>query len=314
MEIPDELRYGLEILAAKTDTRRLTEAAKAISERYRAENGHSKRITSDIEAAAYALARMPATYGAISMALGYALEHFDGTVETLLDAGAGTGAAMWAASSQFECKSITCVEREDVMLRLGKRLAEAGPDVVRKARWVNADIINCPLPAADLIIAAYVLNELNEINRVAVLHKLWAVTGKILLIVEPGTPVHSEMMARIRREMNKLGYFIAPCPHDGECGEWCHFTARTARSRIHKRLKDGEAPYEDEKFTYMAFSKEKVPRPSGRVLRHPAIGSGRVKLNICRADGTIADIIVTKKDGDSYKLARKLKTGDSFEY
>ena len=46
------------------------------------------------------------------------------TLKTLLDVGAGTGAATLAVANQINLDKITCVEREDAMLNLGKILLE----------------------------------------------------------------------------------------------------------------------------------------------------------------------------------------------
>ena len=105
----------------------------------------------------------------------------------------------------------------------------------------------------------------------------------------------------------------APCPTNGECtlpeDDWCHFTARVQRSKIHKQLKGGDAPYEDEKFCFIAVSRTEVEGAS-RILRHPKIESGKITLRLCTADG-ICDKLVTKKS-PLFKAARKSDSGDSF--
>lgn len=115
----------------------------------------------------------------------------------------------------------------------------------------------------------------------------------------------------IRRELIKIGAkVIAPCTHEKECmlskEDWCHATCRIARTKIHKQLKDGIVPYEDEKFSYIAFSKIPYKKAEIRILRHPKIEQGKITLDICTKDN-IKKIIVTKKDKQSFKLARKIK-------
>lgn len=108
---------------------------------------------------------------------------------------------------------------------------------------------------ADLVIASYVLNEIEEKTREQILEKLWQATNKILLIIEPGTPEGYKEINSIRKYFigNKVN-IVAPCQHNGECkighDDWCAFSCRVARSKIHKILKDGEIPYEDENFIY----------------------------------------------------------------
>jgi ribosomal protein RSM22 (predicted rRNA methylase) len=71
--------------------------------------------------------------------------------------------------------------------------------------------------------------------------------------------------------------------------------------------------YEDEKFSYLIFSKEpKVQSFSSRLLRHPQIFKGHLKLSLCQQNGQIKEQVVSKKDNNFYKLSRKLDWGDCF--
>ena len=93
-------------------------AAGEVSRRYRAREKESFQIRNRAEALAYALARMPATYGAVCRALRYSLEGLGGLTQaplSLLDVGAGTGAAAWAAAGLAELSSVTCLEYADEM-------------------------------------------------------------------------------------------------------------------------------------------------------------------------------------------------------
>jgi ribosomal protein RSM22 (predicted rRNA methylase) len=270
MELPLELKGALEALAAGLPQSQLAHAAQGFSLRYRKESGGGRRLlTDETEAAAYAIARMPATFGAALAALRGAQAHAKAQILTLLDAGAGTGAACWAAMEALpEIRRITCIERESAMRRTGQRLAHAGPDPLRNAEWLSADLTKEPPGRkADIVIASYVLGEMAEEDRGKAAEWLWDAAEKLLLIVEPGTPAGFTQLGELRARLLNCGAHIAaPCPHEGLCpvpeGDWCHFTCRVPRSRLHRALKGGQAPYEDEKFAYMAFSKE----PCGRAL------------------------------------------------
>ena len=116
------------------------------------------------------------------------------------------------------------------------------------------------------------------------------------------------------RLIDSKGSIIAPCPNIRECpmldNDWCHSTCRVSRSKIHKLLKSGEAPYEDEKFSYISVTKElNFEKNIIRVLRHPKIESGKIGLRVCTSNG-IEDIVVTKKDKERFKIARKVKCGE----
>lgn len=324
MELPYELRDAIEAVLQKPEYHlnlpNMKKIAQTLSERYRKKSGCGNRLlVADEEAAVYSAVRMPATFGAVSSALQYTLECLP-EVETplsLLDVGAGTGTASWAADAILNLSSISCLEREGAMQHVGKSLMNAGSDVLQNARWKNIDIaVDTIQEHADLVIAAYVLNELTEKSRMEVFQKLWAVTDKILLIVEPGTPEGFSQISAARSALTAEGAFLAaPCPNLMKCpmpkDDWCHFTCRVQRSKLHKMLKEGDAPYEDEKFCYMAFSREKTIPTTARVLRHPFTEKEKITLSLCTNNG-LQNVSIKKSQKTTYKLARKVSCGDSF--
>lgn len=117
--------------------------------------------------------------------------------------------------------------------------------------------------------------------------------------------------------MAEGAYLAAPCAHTGPCrlagDDWCHFSARIARSRLHRLLKEGDVPYEDEKYAYLAFSKTPVQPAAARILRHPKAAKGQITLSLCCPDAN-RELTVRKRDGDAFKAARKAGWGDAFEY
>ena len=315
MEFPAELRGEIERLLSGESTEKLTAAAEGLSRRYRENSGTGKSLAaSRRDILAYAAVRMPATFGAVSKALELSLECIPGEhgFSTALDVGAGTGAASHAAYAMTECGSIICVEREPEMLSVGSQLTElCGIPAV----WKRGDITAGLDEKAELVMCSYCLNELSAGARRSAAERLWNSTERLLLIVEPGTPEGFANILAARERLVELGAHIAaPCPQEGVCpmakGDWCHFTARVARSRLHKRLKGGEVPYEDEKFCFIAASREAVQPCSARVLRHPGIDSGRITLRLCTPVGT-EERMVTKKS-PWFKAARKSDAGDSF--
>ena len=318
MELPLALKAAIEEKCAAYPTGALIAAARNISERYRNESGRGKRLlTEDVEALSYAVVRMPATYGAVSTALAHTLDCFDAPIATVLDVGAGTGAASWAVREALDSgASFVCLEREGAMIRLGTELM-AGDETLSRAQWVRHDLAAAPVSQkADLVIASYALNELSEEKRAEVLCNLWDCAEKLLVIIEPGTPVGFAQLRKARETLISLGGQVAaPCVHQGECplpeDDWCQFTARVARSRLHKLLKGGDVPYEDEKFSYLAVAKEMAQPAECRILRHPQKESGRITLRLCTAEG-IQDKAVTKKHGELFKRARKADSGDAF--
>lgn len=319
MELPLPLRRAIEDAAQGYSIAELRQISDLTTAKYRAEKASGERlVTDECQATAYAIARMPATYAAICAAFGSAAQLMpDLKIDSMLDVGAGTGAAAWAAINFFRPVRIDCVEREPAMIDLGKRLMRdfAAADAVT---WHAGDALSFPRDRRyDLVIAAYALNEMTPQYRRRLIAELWSAVSKILILVETGTPKAHLLQQDARKQLLDVGaYLVAPCPHAQTCAldanDWCHFTCRVARSRLHRAVKNADAPYEDEKFTYSAFSKTLDFRHcTQRVLRHPIISTKSIGLRLCRADGAIVDTTVKKGDAD-YKRARKVDCGDAF--
>ena len=306
---------ALEAVAAEYTRGTLERDARAISEAYRLKTGEGKRLlTRESEAAAYALSRMPATVEAARAALAEALEASGLAPRTLLDCGAGTGAVTFAADSLLALERATCLEREAAMRAVGQRLmAEAGGV---QAQWAACDLTaREPLPRAQLVCEGYMLGELEAAMRLPVAEKLWNACEQMLVLIEPGTPQGFANLRAVRAHLTALGaYVAAPCPAGSEncpmTGEnWCHFAVRVQRTRLHKALKGGDAPFEDEKFSYLALTREPPVHPCrARLLRHAQIAPGRILLSVCEADGE-RTLTVTKKD-PLWKRARKIRWGE----
>lgn len=324
MELPEALRHALDEELEKEAPGRLMADAQTLSMRYRAERaGGSRLLTQPSQALAYATTRMPATYAAVYAALREALAETPSLQKrpvSLLDAGAGTGAASWAAASLLDLREVRCLEREEAMHALGRRLMRGAPHALMEAEWLPHDLCaGADVEKAEVVVAAYVLNEIEADQRLSAARALWKATGGLLLVVEPGTPVGFANLLAIRNDLAGIGAdVVAPCPETDRCPirppDWCHFVCRVARSKMHRLLKQGEAPYEDEKFTYMAFARKGWATESrsvcARVLRHPQIHSGFVTLSLCTRDG-LQQATFSKRNGDVYKRARKAQAGDA---
>ena len=319
MEFPSELRNQIEMKAATWKPSELRKASAALSEKYRNDSGKGKKlVTSGLDALVYSIVRMPATFAAVSEALRYAAECTGEEIHSLLDVGAGTGAAAWAADAVFELEKIVCLEREKAMSRLGAEYMRVGSETLKNAEWLYADLTSGNLPyQADLVTASYVLNEMSEPDRSAAVRRLWNAARKMLVITEPGTPVGFAQLKAARDQLLSEGAHIAaPCPHEVLCrlseDDWCHFTARVQRSRLHKIVKDGDSPFEDEKFSYMVFTRNEPQRAAARVLRHPYTEKGRITLELCTASENTT-VTITKKDKEIYKAAKKAVSGSKID-
>ncbi|SHK48258.1 Ribosomal protein RSM22 (predicted rRNA methylase) [Hathewaya proteolytica DSM 3090] len=326
--IPEELQQALYSITQGLSRDQVAKDAENISHRYRNQSGKGKRLlTESTEAVAYALARMPATYGAVDFVFRQVFQqlHEDVTFHDMIDVGAGTGTVAWVMSQYAELSGgIACLEREKVMRDTANALGKYGSDNVKNAKWIAYDIVTDGLKCnADVVTASYVLNELCDEHRDRAVEKLWAATKKVLIIIEPGTPVGFNNIKKIRSQLIEKGAtVIAPCVHCNECTkneeDWCHFTARVGRTTIHRELKGGQCSYEDEKFSYIALAKEPcLIKPykegEGRILRHPQVRKGHILMELCTTQGII-NATISKKDGEIYKETKKLNQGDKIFY
>ena len=313
MELPKLLEDAINEQIKNISISELKSSANAISNRYMNEKRTGKTLLNkEVEALAYAVIRMPATYAADMMTLKYTFNTANCKIDTVIDVGSGTGAMAWAISNTMKVKNINCLDRENVMSNLAKCLMK---NTLTNVSWENIDILKEDIKDTyDLVTASYVLNELSKEDRINVIDKLYKTTNKILLIVEPGTMEGFEIIKKAKEyAIDKGAYIIAPCTNQDKCklpeNDWCHATVRVQRNKMHKYMKNAVVPYEDEKFTYIAISKQDYGNASKRILRHPIIEKGKITLKICNC-GNIEELIVTKKDKEKFKLIKKKKCGD----
>jgi ribosomal protein RSM22 (predicted rRNA methylase) len=323
MELPAALRQAVDRMLDGTALSDLRRAADILSRRYRAEVRDGRLHLSDVLAVkAYLATRLPATYTAIRESLGAVAEaRPDFAPVTLLDLGAGPGSALWAAADCWESlDAATLVETGAVIREAGERLARDAP--LGSIRWRAGDVLDeaADLAPADLVTLAYVLDELPPGSLAALTERAWRLTAGTLVVVEPGTPAGWRRILAVRERLLAAGaHLAAPCPHGLACPlvepDWCHFAGRVARSRIHRLAKNADVPWEDEKYIYVAASRQPVAPTIAplvaRVIAPPRTGSGQVRLKLCRADGTAGQELLTKRQGQSFKQARRLDWGDA---
>ncbi|HWL05329.1 MAG TPA: small ribosomal subunit Rsm22 family protein [Xanthobacteraceae bacterium] len=329
MELPPALRAGVDALLDGVPLAALADAAATLSRRYRAEIRDGRlHLADDLAARAYLATRLPATYAALHASLdAVAAARPDFAPRSLLDVGAGPGSALWAARAVWpRMDDALLVEASGSIRAAGERLSADLPGVTSNVTWRAGDIAaglpDCG-PPRDLVTLGYVLDELAPEVRDRLIVRLWDLTAGLLVIVEPGTPAGWRRILAARDILIAAGgHVVAPCPHQVPCPvappDWCHFSRRVARSRLHRQAKGGEVPWEDEKFSYLAVARESAARrpgaatsPAARVLAPPRAGSGRVMLKLCRPDGTLTEMLFTRRDGAAFKLARRADWGDA---
>ncbi len=82
----------------------------------------------------------------------------------------------------------------------------------RAGRWAAP-----PAPRADLITVSYVLGELTATDREALLGAAAEAAAGAVVVVEPGTPRATRVIAARDGLIARRTAVLAPCPHDGPC-------------------------------------------------------------------------------------------------
>ena len=308
--VDTQLHAALARAVAGVPQHALRRRVAALSHRYRTEqvDDATPGMSDPLDALAYAVVRMPATFRALFAALSMAEHHIAAAFTTQLDLGGGTGAAAWAAAALWPTITTGIVERQPAAIALGKHLAEG--NFARNWRWTPADLRHWSAPGpVDLVTIGYVLNELTADRRDDLIRAA-AQPATTIVLVEPGTPGGHRRTLAARDLLIAQGFRIAaPCPHQGPCPiDWCHFAARLPRTELHRILKDGTRNYEDEKFAYLVATRRPVRAAVARVLTRPTRRKGQVVLDLCTPDGT-AERVVVPKSSPSYRRARDAAWG-----
>jgi len=319
MELPAELKSAIDRLLDGTPLNDLRRAARALSARYRAEIRDGRlHVADDRAARAYLATRLPATYAAIRASLAYAADLLpDFAPKSMLDIGAGPGTAVFAAAHCWPTlENALLVEKSPAMREVGGEIA-ANATAIR-TEWVSGDA-EMAFPEserADLVTAGYLLDEIDPDAIGPLVERLWNLTKGLLVLIEPGTPAGWQRILTVRRTLIAAdASIVAPCPHDHDCPltspDWCHFARRVARSRLHRQAKEADAPWEDEKYIFLAASRMPPERISARVLAPPRQSSGVVRLKWCNADGSASERLLSRREGALFKSARRLDWGDA---
>jgi ribosomal protein RSM22 (predicted rRNA methylase) len=314
MQLPSALTTALDALLEGVPRKELAAAAKAMSEGYRG-GKTSHGIVTPLQALAYAVARMPATYAATSAVFARLAEAMpDFAPASLLDVGAGTGAASWAALTQWpELKKVAMLEPNPALRELARKLGSAETEFL--SGKLDAD-----KPQADLVVASYVLAELPENKAARVAVDLWNSAGQALALVEPGTPQGFARIRAARAALIEAGAQVAaPCTHNNACplqgDDWCHFSQRLARSRDHMLLKEATVPFEDERYSYVVVTREQHASGArildSRILAPSLEGKPGLTFKLCDGAG-LRTHFVAARDKDEHRRVKKRGWGDLF--
>lgn len=311
--LPPELAAALERALTGVPRKGLAAAAQKMSAGYR-QGDTSRGIVTAEDALAYAVARMPATYAACAAVFERVAERMpDFAPSSLLDVGAGTGAASWAARTAWpDVAAITMLDHNPALRALARKLVDEGE--LAGVEIAQGDLSTKDV-GADLVVASYVLAELPEEKAASVAIDLWQQAGGVLALIEPGTPQGFARIRAARAALIEAGAQVAaPCTHDNACpmtgDDWCHFSQRLPRSRDHMLLKDADVPFEDERYAYVVVTRETVAS-GARILAPPLESKPGLTFKLCDAMG-LRSAFVAVRDKSEYRRVRKLGWGDRF--
>lgn len=316
-DLPAELKAALDAKLQGVSRNEAAGRAALISQTYRA-GGGSGVIACEKDALAYALARMPATYAALTASLNALREVTPGFApQSLLDVGAGPGTAGWAAAEAFSSlQTFHLIDANSALRTLALELARHSTRLrVLKYQRGDARAALADAGAADLVVASYMIGELGGTERIALADLLWTRARDTLVVVEPGTPAGYRRILALREQLVASGAHVAaPCPHDKPCPlrapDWCHFGQRLPRSRGHLQVKGAEVPFEDEKFSYVALTRRPVAQHPVRVLMQPVVTKVAISAKMC-ADRGIVNAVVPRRQKTAYQRFRKIDWGDA---
>jgi ribosomal protein RSM22 (predicted rRNA methylase) len=318
MELPLLIRAAVDKALEGLPLADLQAAAGRLSARYRSETRDGRaHLSDDLSARAYLAVRMPATYAAVRASLDAVAQLRPGFApQSLLDAGAGPGTALFAAHDCWPSLSdATLIENSPAIRRWGETLVSEF--AFQRIDWRTSDLAAGAQPQMrhDLVLLTYVLDELTPSAIGQVVDWLWQSTADTMVVVEPGTPAGWSRILSVRERLVAAGaHLVAPCPHALACPlaspDWCHFSRRVARSRMHRRIKSADVPWEDEKFIYIAASRHPPLPVAARVIAPVQVRGGTVTLKLCERTGAASQNLLSKRDGARFREARRLAWGD----
>ena len=174
-DLPAELKAALDAKLRGFSRNDAAGRAASISKTYR-DGGGSGAIRSEADALAYALARMPATYAAVTASLNALIEiRPDLAPTSLLDVGAGPGTATWAAAGAFpSLQRFALLDANDALRALALSLVTDSfrlRDVSYERGEARAALTRAD--AADLVVASYMIGEIGDRERRALTELMW---------------------------------------------------------------------------------------------------------------------------------------------
>ncbi|HXF28531.1 MAG TPA: small ribosomal subunit Rsm22 family protein [Chlamydiales bacterium] len=312
--LPDHIQTNLEALLQGISTKELHHHSQKLSDLYRQGLPTTPLLKGREAHLAYLITRLPATYAAVFEVLQRLLKvapQF--RPKTILDVGAGPGTGIMAASEIYGPLAATLIERDEQFIQLGKKLLQD------TSNWINQSFTDLPLDKKyDVVMMSYSLGEASQEVVSTVVDRLFQITQGAFIVVEPGTPRGYETIMKVRSRLIKTGaHLLAPCPHVKPCpippGDWCHFSTRLPRTRLHRFVKGVSLGYEDEKFSYIIASPTMQNTAiADRVIRAPEKRSNHISMTLCTHEGDFEKKTIFRSEKELFVQAKRADWGDQF--
>lgn len=318
LQLPRAVQDAIAARLEGVPMREIARAAEELSAAYRRDGEAPAPRLDAMARLAYLATRLPATFGAVAAALQAAVDTVpDLEPATLLDLGAGPGAATMAALEVFPTiKRATMLERDGELQALAAELVPLiSEHVALDARTGELPALG-GAPRADLVVASYVLNELPRKLLGPAVFAAWGATAGTLVLVEPGTTSGFATILEARQILLAAGGRIAaPCPGGMTCPmagttSWCHFPTNIERSRVHRLAKGGSLGWELEKFSYLVVTRA-AATPRIRIVVPSHRGKGASQFGLCTPQGLVEHDVPTR-DKERHRAVRKLDWGDAW--
>mmetsp|Transcript_833 Transcript_833/g.1300 ORF Transcript_833/g.1300 Transcript_833/m.1300 type:complete len:973 (-) Transcript_833:48-2966(-) len=225
---------------------------------------------------AYTVFRTPSLYSVSKRVLHELVMRYPSYKPTsFLDFGTGSGTFIRVLSEHFNEEkptSIIAVEPHTEFINIAKHLLEPLNLPIVWRRFLSKT------HRQSLTSAIYTLNEIVDVGeRKKAIKRLWDMTDDVMVILEPGTPLGSQIVQEVRNyvlfEYNEKASkenqatILAPCPHDMNCPManspyWCHFKQRHARPNYYRSIKkkslskDVRLDFEHEPYSYLIVARK----------------------------------------------------------
>ncbi|KAI0308079.1 mitochondrial small ribosomal subunit Rsm22-domain-containing protein [Multifurca ochricompacta] len=269
--IPQELQQTISTLISESDRRLLRRDAKrlfnergddnnwvsALDVRYKSYK--QARRHAERDGTAFASVVLPAHYSAIYAVLHHIRSRLgpQWSVKNVLDWGAGTGSALWAAGHAFlkppsdenESHQVTLsstaivkyvgIEKRDGLVVIARRLLEGIPhdnlDISWQRKFHRDNWPQSYDGSQTIAVSAFFLSTLQtSLQRKALMKEMWESGADIIVLLDHSSPAGFRGVAEAREYLLGMGqkdaesnesegevlsgsHVLAPCPHDGVC-------------------------------------------------------------------------------------------------